>query len=214
MKVFNRALCAAGLAATLAGCATAYYSTMERFGVHKRDILVDNIEDARDSQEAAKEQFANALEEFIAVLNVDGGELEAKYRSLNNELERSEARANDVRKRIADVERVAKALFREWEDELDQYSNAELRRASERQLIETQRRYDTLIGAMRRAEAKLEPALIPFRDHVLFLKHNLNAQAVASLQDELVVIESDVGALIREMEAAIAEADAFIQDMK
>lgn len=203
----------AGVAVAVSGCATAYYATMEKFGVHKRDILVDNIEEARDSQEAAKEQFASALEEFIAVLNYDGGELEARYNALNRELERSEARAEEVRQRIADVERVANALFREWENELDQYSSAELRRESARQLAETQRRYDTLIQAMHRAESRLEPALVPFRDQVLFLKHNLNAQAVASLQDELVVIEADVSALIREMEAAIAEANAFIQAM-
>lgn len=214
MQSIKRAIFSLCIVGGLAGCQTAYYETMERFGVHKRDILVDNIEDARDSQEAAKEQFASALEEFIAVLNFEGGELESKYNSLNRELERSEARADDVRNRIADVERVAGALFREWEEELEQYSSAELRRSSQQQLHETQRRYESLIGAMHRAESRLEPALVPFRDHVLFLKHNLNAQAVASLQDELVVIESDVSALISEMEAAIAEADEFIQDMK
>lgn len=214
MQKFIRCFGALTLLALLTGCATAYYETMERFGVHKRDILVDNIQDARDSQQAAKEQFASALEEFIAVLGYEGGELEAQYNALNRELERSEARAEDVRDRIADVERVANALFREWENELDQYSSPELRRASERQLIDTQRRYDTLIDAMHRAEARLEPALVPFRDQVLFLKHNLNAQALAALQDELVVIESDVSALIREMESAIAEADAFIDAMQ
>ena len=57
------------------------------------------------------------------------------------------------------------------------------------------------------------PVLDSFRDHVLFLKHNLNAQAVASLQGELGGIESDVGRLIREMEASIAEAQSFIQQM-
>lgn len=202
------------LGAALTGCATVYYDTMEAFGVHKREILVDNIEQARDSQEAAKEQFASALEEFMAVLEYEGGELEARYNALNRELERSEARAEEVRDRIADVERVAEALFREWENELDQYSSAELRRSSERQLQDTRQRYDTLMTAMRRAESRLEPALAPFRDQVLFLKHNLNAQAVASLQDELVVIEADVSALIEEMEAAIAEADAFIQNMQ
>lgn len=214
MRTLIQNILSFSLILTLVGCATAYYETMEKFGVHKRDILVDNIEDARDSQEAAKEQFASALEEFIAVLNYDGGELEARYSSLNRELQRSEARAEDVRDRIADVERVANALFREWEEELDQYSSADLRRSSQQQLIETQRRYDSLIQAMHRAESRLEPALVPFRDQVLFLKHNLNAQAVASLQDELIVIEADVGALIQEMEAAIAEADSFIRDMQ
>ncbi|MEN8232871.1 MAG: DUF2959 family protein, partial [Thermodesulfobacteriota bacterium] len=38
------------------GCQKAYYNTMEKFGVHKRDIMVDRVEEARDSQEEAKEQ--------------------------------------------------------------------------------------------------------------------------------------------------------------
>jgi len=53
-----------------AGCQKAYYSTMEAFGTHKRDILVDRVTDARDAQNEAKEQFASALEEFSAVLNL------------------------------------------------------------------------------------------------------------------------------------------------
>jgi hypothetical protein len=66
---------------------------------------------------------------------------------------------------------------------------------------------------MKRAEKKIAPVLSAFRDQVLFLKHNLNAQAVASLQGELVSIESDVASLIREMEASINEADSFIQSL-
>ncbi|HEX9831034.1 MAG TPA: DUF2959 family protein, partial [Thermodesulfobacteriota bacterium] len=65
----------------------------------------------------------------------------------------------------------------------------------------------------KRAEKKIDPVLSVFRDQVLFLKHNLNAQAIASLQDELVSIETDVDSLIREMEASIREADAFIKEM-
>ena len=43
-----------------------------------------------------------------------------------------------------------------------------------------------------------------------YYEHNLNAQAVASLRDELTSVETDISALIREMEASIREADAFI----
>ncbi len=69
----------------LAGCQTAYYKTMEKIGVHKRDIMVDRVEKARDSQEEAKEQFKSALEEFSSVLNFKGGDLEEKYNTLNDE---------------------------------------------------------------------------------------------------------------------------------
>ncbi len=204
-----------GLAAALmlTGCQSAYYKTMEKFGIHKRDLLVSRVEDARDSQQAAKEQFRSALERFSEVLQFEGGDLEKKYKQLDAEYKGSEEKAAAVRSRIASVEDVAGALFKEWEAELNQYSNESLRRASQQKLVETQRRYDQLIGAMKRAESKIEPVLTAFRDQVLFLKHNLNARAIASLQSELVTVESDVASLIREMEASIGEADAFIQAM-
>ena len=66
---------------------------------------------------------------------------------------------------------------------------------------------------MKRAKSKIEPVLSTFRDQVLFLKHNLNAQAISSLQGELVSIESNVKSLIKEMEKSIKEADSFIDTM-
>jgi hypothetical protein len=205
------AFCAA--ISALIGCQQAYYSTMERFGVHKRDILVDRVEDAREAQDAAKEQFKSALDRFRSVLKVDGGELEAKYDKLQKELDRSESRANAVHNRIAEVEDVAGALFSEWEGELRDYSNPELKRESQRRLAETKDRYRQLIAAMKRAEGKIEPVLSVFRDQVRFLKHSLNAQAIASIETELAAVQSDVDALIKEMDRSIAEADEFIKTM-
>ena len=195
----------------LSGCQTAYYETMEKFGVHKRDILVDRIEKARDDQEATKEQFKSALEEFSAVTKFNGGDLEAHYKRLDQELQHSEERAAAVRNSINDVEKVADALFDEWQTELEQYTSADLRRQSALQLADTKVRYDKLLKAMRNAESKIEPVLVPFRDQVLFLKHNLNARAIASLQNELVNIQTDVSALIQEMETSINEANTFIK---
>ena len=195
------------------GCQKAYYGAMEKFGVHKRDIMVDRVEEARDSQQEAKEQFRSALEQFSQVLNYKGGKLEDKYKTLQAEYDKSEAKADEVRYRIDAVEDVSEALFDEWEDELDQYTNKSLQRDSERKLVQTRRQYDQLIKAMRRAEAKIDPVLKAFRDQVLYLKHNLNAQAIASLQSELVAVESDSADLIKEMEKSIGEANSFIRTM-
>ena len=135
------------------------------------------------------------------------------YNRLSAELERCEGRAADVGTRIDEVDRVARDLFREWAAEAKQYQNAAYRRDSEAKLKETRRNYDRMLGAMRNAESKIEPVLSVFRDQVLYLKHNLNARALASLQEESAKIETDVNALIKEMSAAIAEADAFIRTM-
>ena len=67
---------------------------------------------------------------------------------------------------------------------------------------------------MRSAEQKTAPVLAAFRDQVLFVKHNLNMQAISSLSTENQIIEQDVANLISEMEASIAEAESFINSMK
>ncbi|MEM7228685.1 MAG: DUF2959 domain-containing protein [Planctomycetota bacterium] len=201
------------LLASIVGCSTMYYSTMEKFGFQKADILVDRVDDARDDQEQAKEQFKSALEQFEAVMNHDGGNLRKQYDKLAKELSRSEARANDVREQIDDVENVAGALFREWKAEIEQFSSDDLRQQSQSLYNDTQVRYNSLIGAMHRAESSMDPVLTAFQDQVLFLKHNLNAQAIASLEGTALELEGEIEALIREMEAAIAEADAFIASM-
>jgi hypothetical protein len=213
MNALARAALVALLVASSA-CQSAYYGIQEKFGVHKRDILVDRVEEGRDAQEAAKEQFQSALEAFKAVESFDGGDLEDVYDDLNGEYEKAESRVEAVKSRIAAIEDVSRDLFSEWEEELDEYDNAELREKSEQTMVETKDRYADLIAAMRRAEVKMDPVLEMFGDQVLFLKHNLNAKAIASLHGSLVSIESDVGILIRDMETSIAEADAFIASME
>ena len=206
--------CAIALfSATTLSCQTAYYETMEKLGYHKRDLLVRDVEKARDAQQEAKEQFKSALDRFTKTLDIHGGELQEKYETLNAEYERSEAKAKAVRNRIASVEDVSEALFTEWNDELKQYSSAALRKKSQEQLTQTRVHYAQLIKAMKRAEAKMDPVLAKFKDQVLFLKHNLNAQAIASLKGELVSVEGNINALIKDLNASIQEADSFIAAM-
>ncbi|NDV18223.1 DUF2959 family protein [Pseudodesulfovibrio sp. JC047] len=199
---------------SFSGCQKAYYSTMESVGYDKREIMTDRVEDARESQEEAKEQFASALEQFKSAVAFDGGELEKIYEKLDDEYEDSEDKAEDVRKHIDKVEDVAEALFEEWAEEITEYSSSKLRVASQKKLTATKNRYNELIRAMRKAEKKMYPVLAAFKDQVLYLKHNLNAQAIAALEGELSTINSDVEALIKEMDKSIAEADSFIQSLE
>jgi len=198
----------------LAGCQSMVYKAWETVGVEKRDLLVDRVEDARDAQADAGEQFQTTLEQFRSVVEFDGGDLEKLYNRLNGEYEDSVTRAERVRERIAAVEDVAGALFREWEGELEQYSSAELRNQSRRMLDQTRTRYRDMLAAMQRAERSIQPVLDSFQDQVLFLKHNLNARAVASIRSELTTIERETADLLAAMQSSIAEADAFIESLQ
>jgi hypothetical protein len=196
------------------GCDAIYYRAMKKIGKEKRDILVSRVKAARASQAEAQQEFKSALERFQAIVQTDGGSLEQKYRKLDDELQRSEDQAKKVKGRIDAVRDVSKDLFKEWNDELGKYSDRTLRQQSERELRATRRRTDALIASMNQAHARVEPILVPLRDRVLFLKHNLNARALGALTKELDTVRVDVDELLAGLNRSIAEADAFIADME
>ena len=199
---------------SLTACETVVYDALEKVGYHKRDILIDRIDAAQASQTEGQEQFKSALEQFKSVINFDGGDLEVTYDLLNYEYEASVDAADEIHDRIDSVKNVADALFDEWQEELEQYSNASLRRDSERQLKNTRRRYSKVLGAMRRAEKAIDPVLASLKDNTLYLKHNLNARAIASLKNELGTVDNDVNALLTAMQQAINESNAFIDELR
>ena len=196
------------------GCTSVYYDALEQVGIEKRHILADRVEEGREDQQDAQEQFQTTFDAFQALTRYDGGNLESVYRKLAGEFEDCEEQATTVRERIGSIEKVANDLFAEWEMELAQISDAGLRSRSKASLNRTRRSYGSLISAMKRASTRMDPVLTAFRDRVLYLKHNLNASAIASLEGDLGEIETDVGRLIAEMNKAIAEADQFLGDFE
>jgi hypothetical protein len=198
----------------LLGCSKAYYGAMEQMGFHKRDILVDRVEAARDAQSEAQEQFKSALEQFGSVVEIENTDLKIAYENLNTEYEYSEKAATMVSDRIDKVESVAEDLFDEWSDELALYKSIELQNSSKQKLEETKTRYLEMLESMHRAESSMSPVLNTFRDNVLFLKHNLNAQAIGSLRTEFNSLKGEIDILMNKMNTAIEMSNQFIADIK
>jgi hypothetical protein len=187
---------------------------MELFGREKRDLLKSRVKEARDEQQKTAEQFKDALTRLRELYGSSGTDLEKMYDRLKGEYDSSLARANSVHMRIDKMETVARDLFKEWEQELESIQNANLRSDSRSKLRDTQEKFATLDSAMRRAEASLQPVLNQFRDQTLYLKHNLNAQALGTLRNEAQDIEREVQRLLQDMNASIVQADTFIKAMR
>jgi chromosome segregation ATPase len=198
----------------MSACASVYYDTMESVGIHKRDILVDRVESARDAQSEAQEQFQSALQQFSSVIRLGESDLKQAYEELNHEYEACESAASAVSSRIEKVESVAEALFEEWQQELKLYENQSLKASSAKKLSQTRARYKEMLNSMKRAEESMQPVLTTLRDNVLYLKHNLNAQAIGALRAEFGSLKADIDALIKRMNQSIEHSDAFIRNMQ
>ncbi|KKO44472.1 DNA repair protein [Arsukibacterium ikkense] len=198
----------------LAGCQSAYYSAMEKVGVHKRDILAERVEKAQNAQQEAQQQFSSALAQFSELIKFEGGDLQRQYELTDKQYQACNSAAANVSDRINSIDDVAKALFDEWQDELKMYSNPKLKQDSSAKLAATQRQYKQLLSTMRQAEGSMAPVLDSLRDNSLYLKHNLNAQAIGALRGEFAGIERDISVLLRNMNKAISESQQFIATLK
>lgn len=201
---------------SLTACGTAQkvqYSAMEKVGIHKRDILVDRIEKTSKLQEQTKQEFKSAYEELTALVSVDDRGLEAKYKKLATAVKNSEDSTDQLKDRIASVDQVAAALFDEWKQELDEYSNPKLRKISDTNMRSTKQRYAMIYRQMQDSFAKIEPVLQVLQDNTLYLKHNLNARAINGITNEVMSVGGKVAELIKQMEASIAESKKFIDGM-
>jgi hypothetical protein len=202
------------LIAAMTGCQTTYYRAMEAFGKEKRDLLKNRVQEARDEQVKTAEQFKDALTRLRELYGSTGTDLEKMYDRLKTEYDSANSRAGAVKTRIEKMETVARDLFKEWEQEIATIENTNLKADSRAKLRDTQTKFDQLDNSMKRAEASLQPVLKQFRDQTLYLKHNLNAQALGALKNEANAIEREVQRLISDMNVSIQQADNFIKGLK
>lgn len=197
-----------------AGCRSVYYSTWEKLGKYKRDLLQSKVKQVRDEQKATTEELKDALTRLQQLYGFKGGEVEKMYRRLQSDYDDSARRAESLKKRVREMDQIATDLFKEWEKEAASISTGSLRDQSRDQLRKTQERYQELYTATTRAEGSIEPVLTKFKDYVLSLKHNLNAQAIGALQGEASKIQVDISKLIEDMNSSIAQAERFIKETK
>ncbi len=197
----------------LAGCQSTYYAVWEKMGKEKRHLLRDQVEKSQKDQQKASEEFTDALTRLKEMYGLNGGDLEKMYDRLSDDYEDCEQRAGIIDERIEKVNRIATDLFEEWSAEIQQIQNASFRNKSREKLRATQTRYARLDKALKLSRKRMTPVLNTLRDYVLFLKHNLNAQAIGSLKSEVTSIETDVDRLIRDIQTSIKEADDFLKEM-
>ncbi len=196
----------------ITGCTSLYNATMEGvFGYEKRELFKKSVTALQSEQKDAQKEFKDALTRLKELYGFHGGELESVYEKVKSSYERCDGEAKAVHTRIENMEDLAKSMFSEWEKEIQQYTNPNLAATSRDQLRLTKDRYAQLSRTVREAESAMQPVLGQLKDNVLFLKHNLNASAIGSLQGEASGIQKQIEQLLTQMNTAIAASDSFIK---
>lgn len=199
----------------LGACASmVYYDILEIIGYPKREMLVSCVKNITNAQKDAQEEFKTAMEEFKALVRLKDADLQERSDRMNEAYKDSKTAADKVSNRIDIMESVGESLFDEWKNELSLYENERLRSSSEEKLKQARTRYEKMLASMRRAESSMDPVLQTFLDNVLFLKHNLNARTIGTLELEVTELQDRLDNLLIEINQAISESDQFISTLK
>ncbi|QTA88305.1 DUF2959 family protein [Desulfonema magnum] len=199
------------LAMITCGCQKAYYAAWEKLGKEKRHLLKDEVKEVHNEQEKAAQEFKDVLTRIKEIYGFTGGNLEKFYNKLHDDYEACEERADAVHKRIESVETISQDLFNEWDKEIKEITNENLKSKSIQTMKDAKKRYSRLHVTMTKASKKMNPVLKNLRDYVLYLKHNLNAQAVGTLKQEVGEIETEVESLITDISVSVKEAEDFLK---
>ena len=191
----------------------AKYNAYEMIGYEKRDLFKNKVKTVKNNQEDTQEAFADALSKIQALYSFDGGKIEHEYNKLKNAYENSFEEAEGLRESIKKLSDIAQDLFSEWQNEITKISRSDLQKKSSYKLTETKQKYAVLYQKLQHSEKQMSPLLTKINDQVLYLKHNLNAAAIAGLEKEGDRIEQDIKKLIADMKASHKEADEFIQTL-
>ncbi len=198
------------IAITLQGCSQMYYSTWEMLGKQKRDLLRDNVENLADDQKEVHEEVADALTRLRSLYGSPNDKLVSVYDDLRSDYDDAKSKAEALHARVEKVDEIANDLFEEWNDEISKLRTPKYKADSRSKLNQTKDRYSKLHASMLKSERSLKPVLAALEEQVIYLKHNLNAQALGSIKNEVNAIESEIKTLSTSLQASIEQSKAFI----
>ena len=177
---------------------------------NKHDLLLERLEETVALQEETKQYLLEAYD-VLASVSGDVVEVDAQVDTLTKTYEQSEDIAQNLKKQMKAVDRLAKGLFIEWRRELRQYDNKNLRAKSAENLKKTKDQYQALHLALKKSYQSVEPLLSLLHDNQLYLKHNRSETAMQGFQQEVESAGTQMDSMIETIELSIEESQAFAE---
>jgi chromosome segregation ATPase len=174
--------------------------------------LVERVRGAQDEVTEAREDYDAAFTLYQRLTAPQAVELDELSDDFTDSIESCEDRAQDLAERVEGIRGEADTLFTGWNEELTQFSGELLRRKSEAMMLDTQARAQRVMDALERVQTRTQPVLLKLQDYALFFHHNLNARAIATLQDTYKEFDSEFRALQAELGKAEAEIETFLTE--
>jgi len=196
----------------LAGGCKAFGGSFLLFGGSHtpQEDLVSKARAAERESVETREDFAAAFLSYQRLTAPQALELEKLCDEFEDAVDACENRSEDLDDRIETIRREKEELVKDWTEELEHFTSDAVRKKSAVQMQETDARAQRLLDALEKLQGRMKPVLLKLQDYRLFFDHNLNARAIATLQDTYKEFDAECKALESEIGKAQGEIAAFL----
>jgi ElaB/YqjD/DUF883 family membrane-anchored ribosome-binding protein len=206
-----RAVAAALVLAGLPACTFVNNLITGNTGPSDVDDLVASVERVSSELDASKAQLLGAIQALQKVTAPEfKGDAVAAHKELVNAIDDSEDQTDDLRKSLERMQAEAEPVFNQWTKDLEAYSNPEMRQRSQARLAAARERYDGVVAAVTPVLVECEAINQTLNDHALFLKHDMNPAAIATIQDDVKKVAKEASDLDGAFNAGKAAARAYV----
>jgi len=197
------------IALLLAGCA----GTSKRSeSVEQVDELLTRIERVQAETAIAKDSVHAALTDLCTLVSPGfKGDAATEFAKFLAASEASEEQAEKLRDITDPMQDSASKLFQRWTKDMEAFGNSRMRQRSQSRLDETRTRFQSIVGATQAAQIALDAFHDDMRDHALFLRHDLNSDAVASIRADVRALNDQIRGLDTRFDATTAAARSYVE---
>jgi len=194
--------------AASAGCA----SNKPGAGLVQVDQLVTSIEKVHTSSEMAQQRVTESLAALRSLVALDfGDDVVGAYAKTEIALAESTRQLGAFDEDVQEMKSMAEPVFKKWAEDLDSFTNLEMRLKSQNRLAQTRQRYDAIVLSVEPTQAAFAALHQQISDCALFLKHDLNAAACAALRPDVEALSMATDQLDEQLAKCQSAAKDYVE---
>jgi hypothetical protein len=187
-------------------------STDPRSGIVETNELSARIEEVRAGSDLAKQRVEAAVKSLKNLTHADFKEdATAAFVDFVAAVDASTQQSDQLHASVVKMKEESVPLFKKWEQSLEAFSSDQMRQHSKERQQKTHERFDAIVSSAEAAQVACDALNVRLRDHVAYLRFDLNSSALAMIQGEVVALEQSAATLSTQLVACQDAAKAYVE---
>jgi chromosome segregation ATPase len=174
-------------AALISGCSSPSYE--------KAATTSTSLQSAAGVIDKSNVQIDMVLAALSELVTTPGEDLETQFRTYSSLMEGLQSLSDDVREKAGDMQTAGAAYFQQWDDDLANISNEDIRTRSTERKNEVSARFERLRASYQEVNSHFAPFMSDLKDIHTALSSDLTAAGLASIEEVLGKANKDAVAL-------------------